>query len=100
MLLYSARRVSQATIASASVLTLALGVSAFPPMAAAWPVGQEDTVTLDNFTTTAKDGNVITIKHAEFQGTNLSQDEVVKLLTSDTSPEDKTALMQKMKAGA
>jgi hypothetical protein len=96
----SPSRVSPAALASVSLLTLALGLSAFPQVAAAWPTGQEETVTLDDFTTTAKDGNVITIKHAEFQGTNLTQEEVVKLLTPDTPPEEKTALMQKMKAGA
>lgn len=96
---HSNRLASCAALASVSLLTLALGVGAFPQLAAAWPVGQEDEVTLDDFTTTSKDGDVMTIKHAEFKGTNLSEDEIKKLLTPDTSSEDKTALMQKLKVG-
>jgi hypothetical protein len=100
MLRHPNRRASPITIAGASLATFALGLGAFPQIAAAWPVGQEDTVTLDDFTTTSKDGDVVTIKHAEFQGTNLSKDEIIKLLTPDTTTEDETALMQKAKFGA
>jgi hypothetical protein len=89
--------VSRSALASACLLTFALGVGAFPQNAAAWPVGQEDTVTLDDFTTTSKEGAVMTIKHAEFKGTNLSKDEIVKMLTPDTSADDETALVQKLK---
>jgi hypothetical protein len=95
----SVHLLSRATLASAAALTLALGVGALPKLAAAWPVGQDDEVTLDDFTATSKEGDVMTIKHAEFKGTNLSKEEIVKLLTPDTSPEDKTALMQKLKVG-
>jgi hypothetical protein len=94
---HSIRSVSRTTLAGVSLLTCALGVAAFPGFAAAWPVGQEDEVTLNDFTTTSKDGDVITIKQADFKGTNLSKDEIVKLLTADTPAEDKTALAQKMK---
>ncbi|WP_158814541.1 hypothetical protein [Methylocapsa sp. S129] len=96
---HSVRLASRATLAGASLLTLVLALGAFPRLAAAWPVGQEEEVTLDDFTTTSKDGDVMTIKHAEFKGTNLSEDEIKKLLTPDTSQEDKTALMQKLKVG-
>jgi hypothetical protein len=90
---------SRAATASVSFLALALGVAALPKLAAAWPVGQEDEVTLDDFSTTSKDGDVMTIKHAEFKGTNLSEDEIKKLLTPDTPADEKTALMQKLKVG-
>ena len=100
MLRHPIRRAPRLMIAGGSFLTFALGLAAFPQLAAAWPVGQEETVTLDDFTTTSKDGGVITIKHAEFQGTNLSKDEIVKLLTPDTSTDDETALLQKAKFGA
>jgi hypothetical protein len=95
----SVRPASRAALAGASILTLALGLGAFAQRAAAWPVGQEDEVSLDDFTTTSKDGAVMTIKHADFKGTNLSKEEIEKLLTPDTSSEDKTALMQKLKVG-
>jgi hypothetical protein len=88
---------SRTLLGHIGLLALALGVGALPQTAAAWPVGQEDEVTLDDFTTTSKDGDVITIKHADFKGTNLSKDEIVKLLAADTPNEDKTALMQKLK---
>jgi hypothetical protein len=100
MLRHPIRRASHLTIAGGSLLTFALGLAAFPQIAAAWPVGQEETVTLDDFTATSKDGGVITIKHAEFQGTNLSKEEIQKLLTPDTPAEDETALLQKAKFGA
>ena len=84
------RPASRAALAGASLLTLALGLGAFPQWRAAWPVGQEDEVTLDDFTATSKDGAVMTIKHADFKGTNLSKEEIEKLLTPDTSSEDET----------
>ena len=89
--------VSRSALGGVCLLALTLGVGAFSHTAAAWPVGQEDEVTLDDFTTKSKDGAVITIKHADFKGTNLSKDEIVKMLTPDTSTEDETALVQKMK---
>ena len=100
MVRHSTRQVPRATIAAVSLLALALGVGAFPKIAAAWPVGQEETVALDNFTVTATNGNVITIKHAEFQGTNLTEEEIKKLLTPDTPADEETALAQKLKAGS
>jgi hypothetical protein len=99
MLYHPNRLIVRATLASASLLTLALGVAALPQLAAAWPVGQQDEVQLDNFTATSKDGDVMTIAHADFKGTNLSKEEIEKLLTPDTPSEDKTALLQKMKVG-
>jgi hypothetical protein len=100
MLRHSRRQVSYATIAGASLLTLALGVGAFPRIAAAWPVGQDGTVTLDDFTVTATNGNIVTIKHAEFEGTNLTEEEIKKLLTPDTPADEEAALAQKLKAGS
>ena len=61
MLRHSSRRIPHATLAGASLLALALGVGAFPRIAAAWPVGQEETVTLDDFTITAKDASNNTV---------------------------------------
>jgi hypothetical protein len=97
MLRHPVRKASQLTLAAGSCLMLALGFVAFPRPVAAAPDG---TVTLDDFTTTSKDGGVITIKHAEFAGTNLTKDEIVKLLTPETSQEDESALLQKAKFAA
>ena len=54
----SLRPASRAALAGASLLTLALSLGAFPHGAAAWPVGQDDEVALDDFTATSKDGAV------------------------------------------
>lgn len=96
MFQHSVRPVSRFALAGASLVTLALGVGAFLAPSAA-SAAQDGNVALDDFTTTTKDGDVLTIKHADFKGTNLSKDEIVKLLTPDTSPDDKTALMEKLK---
>jgi hypothetical protein len=96
MFRHPVRGVSRLTVVGGSFLTLAFGLCAAPRIA----VADEGVVTLDDFTTTAKDGGVITIKHAEFQGTNLSKDEIVKLLTPDTTADDETALLQKAKFAA
>jgi hypothetical protein len=93
----SVRPASRAALAGASLLTLALGLGAFAQRAAAWPVGQEDEVSLDDFTTTSKDGEVMTIKHADFKGTNLTKEEIEKVLTPGTSSDDALALMKKFK---
>ncbi|MGA2795129.1 MAG: hypothetical protein ABSE69_16685 [Roseiarcus sp.] len=90
---------SRALIAGACLLTLAVGVGSRPPIAAAAPQDSA-TVTLDDFTVTSQHGDVITIKHAVFEGANLSKQEIVKMLTPDTSPEDELALVRKLKAAS
>jgi hypothetical protein len=96
---HSVRLISRAALVRAPLLMLALGFGVFPQMDCAWPAGQTGDVALDDFAATSKDGDVMTIKHAEFKGTNLSKEEIVKLLTPETSSDDKTALMQKLKVG-
>jgi hypothetical protein len=91
----SAFPVSRAPIAGASLLALALGLGSCPLSAAAQDVA---TVTLDDFTVTSQHGDVITIKHAVFEGTNLSKQEIVTMLTPDTSSEAELALIRKLKA--
>jgi hypothetical protein len=80
-----------------ALLAVAIAFGTAPRLAAAWPVGQDDEVILDDFSTTSKDGDVLTIKHADFKGTNLSRDEIVTMLTPDTSSEDETALVKRLK---
>jgi hypothetical protein len=98
MLRSSIRPTSKTLLATVSLVTLGVGLLAYSGIAAAWPVGSADTVTLDDFTSTNKDGDVMTIKHADFEGTNLSKEEIEKIFSGDES-EDKSALVQKMKVG-
>ena len=58
------------------------------------------TVTLDDFTVTSQSGDVITIKHAVFEGANLSKQEIVTMLTPDTPLADELALVRKLKASS
>ncbi len=67
-------------------------VSAFAAPAAA------DDVTIDNLAFKSLDGDYFAIAHVTFANTNLSKDEVVKLLTPDTPTDDERALAQKLKA--
>jgi hypothetical protein len=60
--------------------------------------GDKSDVILDDFTSASADGTKIVIKHAEFEKTNLERDEVEKLLALDQSPDDKLALIRKLKA--
>ena len=85
-----ARVIALALIAGTSML--------LAPSAFAWPSGGSGDVTLDDFTAKAKDGSVFAIKHAEFANTNLSKDEIVQMLTPDTSEADERALVEKLKA--
>jgi len=71
---------------------LIAAVSAFAAPAAA------DDVTIDNLGFKSLDGDSFVIAHVEFANTNLSKDEVVKLLTPDTPADDDRALAQKLKA--
>ena len=71
---------------------LIAAASAFAAPAAA------NDVTIDNLTFKSLDGDSFAIAHVEFVNTNLSKDEVVKLLTPDTPSDDERALAQKLKA--
>jgi hypothetical protein len=55
-------------------------------------------VTVDNLAFKSLDGDSFAIAHVEFTNTNLSKEEVVKLLTPDTPADDDRALAQKLKA--
>jgi hypothetical protein len=84
----------------AGLIALALTAGApflLAPSAFAWPTSSDD-VTLDDFTVKVKDGGVMVVKHAEFTNTNLSHDEIVKLLTPGTPEADDRALVEKLKA--
>ena len=65
--------------------------------ACAAPAAADD-VTIDNLAFKSLDGDSFAIAHVEFANTNLSKDEVVKLLTPDTPADDDRALAQKLKA--
>ncbi len=85
----------------ARLIALALttgGPLCFAPAAFAWPVGESGDVTIENFTAKAQDGAAFAIARAEFDNTNLSKDEIVKMLTPDTPVADERALVQKLKA--
>jgi hypothetical protein len=77
---------------------LSAGVALFALAAAfAAPAAAND-VAIDNLTFKSLDGDAFAIAHVEFAATNLSKDEVVKLLTPDTPADDDRALAQKLKA--
>ena len=57
-----------------------------------------DDVTIDNLAFKSLDGDSFAIAHVEFANTNLSKDEIVRLLTPDTPTDDDRALAQKLKA--
>jgi hypothetical protein len=84
-------RVGRFVALSAGVALYAL-VSTF-----AAPAAAED-VAIDNLAFKSLDGDSFAIAHVEFANTNLSKDEVVKLLTPDTPADDERALAQKLKA--
>ena len=96
MLCLFARPIS-ALLASASILTLAFGLTIDGGVAVAWPVDSAGTVALDNFSSTSKDGDVMTIKHADFEGANLTREEIEKILSAGGDADEKTALVKKMK---
>jgi len=93
----SAVLVSRAPIVGASLVALALGVGSWPLAAAAQDAA---TVTLDDFTVTSQHGDVITIKHAVFEGATLSKQEIVTMLNPDTPSQDELALLRKLKASS
>ena len=88
---------SRGPIVGASCLALALALGWGPPPAAAQDLA---TVTLDDFTVTSQSGDVVTIKHAVFEGANLSKQEIVTMLTPDTPFADELALVRKLKASS
>jgi hypothetical protein len=59
---------------------------------------QTANVVLDNITIKGKDDTTVTYKHIEFQNTNLTQDEVNKLFSSDVKPEDIAPIVSKLQA--
>ena len=67
--------------------------------ASAWPVAADNSnVALDNLAFKSADGDSFAIAHLEFTNTNLSKDEIVKLLTPDTPVADDRELANKLKA--
>jgi hypothetical protein len=83
-----------------SVIAIALlsGALFVAPQARAWPAGSGGDVTIDDFSTTDKEGAKIAIKHIEFKNTNLEKEEIQKILTPDAPKDEKLALIQKLKA--
>jgi hypothetical protein len=63
-----------------------------------WPIAGGGDVTIDNLSFKSIDGDSFTIAHAEFTNTNLSKDEILKLLTPDTSSDDELALAHRLAA--
>ncbi len=86
-----ARLIALALTAGTSIV---LASSAF-----AWSLfGGGGDVTIENFTSQAKDGSTFVIARAQFVNANLSKDEILEMLTPDTPEADKRALVQKFKA--
>ena len=65
--------------------------------ALAAPAAAEDLV-IDNLAFKSLDGDAFAIAHLEFVNTNLSKDEIIRLLTPDSPADDDRALAQKFKA--
>jgi hypothetical protein len=86
--------------ASASLIAIvfAAGFLLSPHAARAWPTGETGDVSIDDFTTTNKEGGKISIKHIEFTGTNLEKEDIQKLLTPDTPKDEELELVKKLKA--
>ncbi len=82
-------------LARAALLTTSLLAAT---SALGWPLAGGGDVTIDNLAVKSLDGDAFTIAHVEFTNTNLSKDEVIKLLTPDTPSDDERALAQKLKA--
>jgi hypothetical protein len=78
----------------------AAGVSLLATAAAfAWPVaGDRGDVVVDNLAFKSADGDSFSIAHVAVTNTNLSKDEIVKLLTPDAPADEDRALAQKLKA--
>lgn len=81
------------------LVALSAGIWLFAAAAAfAWPVGGGGDVAIDNLAFKSLDGDSFAIAHVEFTNTNLSKDEVVKLLTPDTPADDDRELAKKLTA--
>lgn len=79
-----------------AALSAGVALFAFASVFAAPAVA--DDVTIDNLAFKSLDGDSFAIAHVEFANTNLSKDEIVRLLTPDTPTDDDRALAQKLKA--
>jgi hypothetical protein len=88
-----ARRRAGVRLAGAALIASSLLASG---AALGWPVAGGGDVTIDNLSFKSLDGDAFTIAHVEFTNTNLSKDEIVKLLTPDTSSDDELALAHKL----
>ena len=77
---------------------LSAGVALFALLSVFVAPAAADDVTIDNLAFKSLDGDSFAIAHVEFSNTNLSKEEVVKLLTPDTPADDDRALAQKLKA--
>jgi hypothetical protein len=62
------------------------------------PIAGGGDVTIDNLAFKSLDGDSFAIAHVEFINTNLTKDEIVKLLTPDTSSDDELTLAHKLSA--
>ena len=81
-------------LVACSVGALLLTTTAF-----GWPVANDaGDVTIDGLAFKSMDGDSFAIAHVEVANTNLSKDEIVKLLTPDTPADDDLALARKLKA--
>jgi len=77
---------------------LSAGATLFAALCAFAAPAAADDVTIDNLAFKSLEGDSFAIAHVEFANTNLSKDEVVRLLTPDTPADDDRALAQKLKA--
>ena len=76
-----------------------VGASLLATTAFGWPVANDaGDVTVDGLAFKSMDGDSFAIAHVEVANTNLSKDEIVKLLTPDTPVDDELALARKLKA--
>ena len=84
---------------AARVAAWSIGASLLATTAFGWPVANDaGDVTIDGLTFKSMDGDSFAIAHVEVANTNLSKDEIVKLLTPDTPADDELALARKLKA--
>ena len=84
---------------AARVAAWSIGASLLATTAFGWPVGNDaGDVAIDGLAFKSMDGDSFAIAHVEVANTNLSKDEIVKLLTPDTPADDDLALARKLKA--
>ena len=76
-----------------------VGASLLATTAFGWPVANDaGDITIDGLALKSADGDSFAIAHVEVTNTNLTKDEIVKLLTPDTPADDELALARKLKA--